>query len=78
MWRRSVAVRSGAANLHVCKCSIGKGKFLEDLVFGVAAIIPLIGGVFVGKRFGMWTGVAAGVGLFVAAVLILVAAGYGY
>ena len=51
---------------------------MEDIVFGVAAVVPLIGGTFVGKRFGMWKGVAAGVGLFAAAVLILVAAGYGY
>ena len=51
---------------------------MEDFVFGVAAVTPLVGGVFVGKRFGTWKGIAAGVGLFAAAVLILVAAGYGY
>lgn len=51
---------------------------LDDLVFGAAAVIPLIGGFYIGKRFGKLKGVAAGIGLFVALVLILVAAGYGY
>lgn len=51
---------------------------MEDFYFMAAAIVPLVGGVFVGRRAGIWIGVATGAGLFAAAVLILVAAGYGY
>ncbi len=48
------------------------------MVFMIAAVVPLVGGVFVGKRLGTRAGVVAGIGLFAAAVVILVAAGYGY
>jgi len=51
---------------------------LDDLVFGIAAVLPLIAGVSVGKRYGLWRGVATGLVIFAAAVLILVAMGYGY
>lgn len=51
---------------------------MDDLVYVAASLVPLVGGVFVGKRAGKKAGIATGVGLFIAVVLILVAAGYGY
>lgn len=51
---------------------------MENVVFSVAAVVPLVGGVLVGKRMGKLAGVLAGLALFAAVVLILVVAGYGY
>lgn len=51
---------------------------LEDMVYMIAGIIPLVSGAAVARRSGWLAGVAVGVALFIAVVVILVVAGYGY
>ena len=51
---------------------------MEDMVYMIAGIIPLVSGVAVARRSGWVAGAAVGIALFIAAVVILVIAGYGY
>ena len=51
---------------------------MENVVFTIAGMVPLLAGVFVGQRYGKWQGFATGAAMFVAVTSILVAAGYGY
>ncbi len=60
------------------RCRRNGSDVLEDLVFGAAAVVPVAAGIYVGRSKGRVTGIAVGVGLFVAMVLLLVLAGYGY
>ena len=48
------------------------------MVYMIAGIIPLVSGVAVARRSGWVAGAAVGIALFIAAVVILVIAGYGY
>lgn len=51
---------------------------LGDVLFGIIAMLPLAAGFAIGRRYGRWTGVAAGLGLYVAFVVGLVTTGHGY
>lgn len=55
-----------------------KDDTVETIVFSLAAMAPVISGVYVGKRSGRLAGIATGVAVFIAAVVLLVVAGYGY
>lgn len=51
---------------------------MEDTLISVAAILTLITGFGIGKRYGLWRGLAAGLVVFAIMVLLIVGLGYGY
>jgi len=51
---------------------------LTDAVYLIAVVAVLAGGTAVGKKYGVAYGIVAGLAIFIAATLILVALGFGY
>jgi tetrahydromethanopterin S-methyltransferase subunit G len=51
---------------------------LTNMPYLIAAIATVVGGSAVGRKHGALYGVLAGLAIFIAATLILVALGFGY
>lgn len=51
---------------------------MKELPYLIAAVVTLMGGFTVGKKNGAIYGILAGLAIFIAVTLILVALGFGY
>ncbi|MGL4237007.1 hypothetical protein [Tabrizicola sp.] len=69
---------TGMASMPATGCRMKRGGNMEDLPYVVGGIGTLVGGVYVGRQKGRNAGIAAGAAIFVAFVLFMVIAGYGY
>ncbi|WP_192931090.1 hypothetical protein [Gemmobacter serpentinus] len=51
---------------------------MEDMIYVLAGLVPMVTGISIGKRHGVLPGIGAGIAAFVVVVLIMVGLGFGY